>query len=80
MRRGRGRLAAVLDYFAAMPPAAVATHQEVLRFVEDRKLWGRGIGWIDAHVLVSAILSRCGLWTLDARLKRIGSEVGLSPA
>jgi len=38
--------------------------------VEERRLWGLGIGWIDAHLLASALLSGCRLWTLDERLHR----------
>jgi predicted nucleic acid-binding protein len=29
-----------------------------------------GIGWIDAHLLASALLSEAELWTLDERLRR----------
>jgi len=57
------------------PPASDA---EVLRLVEDRRLWGRGLGWIDAHLLASALLSNCQFWTLDTRLAREAAELGLS--
>jgi hypothetical protein len=43
---------------------------EALRLVGDRKLWGTGIGWIDAHLLASALLSEAELWTLDEKLAR----------
>jgi predicted nucleic acid-binding protein len=41
-----------------------------MRLIEARKLWGLGIGWIDAHLLASALLSGCQFWTLDGRLLR----------
>lgn len=63
----------VLQDLAALPRVEVATDGEVLRFLEDRKLWGLGIGWIDCHVLASALLTKCHLWTLDKRLDR-GAE------
>ena len=39
-----------------------------MEFVESHGLAGRGIGWVDAHLLASARLGGIGLWTLDARL------------
>jgi len=70
--------AAVLSDLHALPPATSASDGEVLQFVEDRRLWGRGLGWIDVHLLASAILSGCGFWTLDPRLARAARELGLS--
>jgi len=58
----------ILSLLAALPPAPMAEHEEVLRLIESRHLHGRGIGWIDAHLLASALLSRSPLWTLDRKL------------
>jgi predicted nucleic acid-binding protein len=69
---------AVLADLHALPLASVASDGEVLRFVEDRRLWGKGLGWVDVHLLASAALSGCELWTLDKRLARTGKELGLS--
>ena len=63
----RTRILADLD---ALPRAVTATHDEVLRLIADRKLWGSGLGWIDAHLLASALLTGCGFWTLDRKLER----------
>jgi len=60
----------ILSDLEALPPAVSATHQEVRRFIEVKGLWGLGMGWIDAHLLASALLSACPLWTLDAGLVR----------
>ena len=48
--------------------AVSATREEVMRMIEDRWLWGLGIGWIEAHLLAASLLSNCQLWTLDRRL------------
>ena len=40
------------------------------QLIEDRKLWREAIGWIDAHLLASTLLSKCSFWTLDERLNR----------
>ena len=60
----------VLPALEELPQPVLATQEEVLRLIEDRKLWGQGIGWVDAHLLASALLTNCRLWTLDARLAR----------
>jgi predicted nucleic acid-binding protein len=72
--KNRAHVFADLD---ALPYARVATDREVLFVIEDRTLWGRGLGWIDVHLLASALLTGCGVWTLDKRLERAGSDLGL---
>lgn len=71
--RNRAR---ILRDLGALPPAVSAVHEEVMRLVEGRRLWGLGIGWIDAHLLASALLSNCALWTLDRRLLRAAAAAG----
>lgn len=69
--------AAILSDMEALPQAHLATNAEVLQLIEDRRLWGRGMGWIDAHLLASALLSNCRLWTLDGRLAKAAGELGV---
>jgi predicted nucleic acid-binding protein len=71
--------AGLLADLSALPSAMPASHDEVLRLVDDRCLWGRGLGWVDAHLLASALLSHCAFWTLDGRLAQAAREVGLPP-
>ena len=73
--KNRSRL---LTDLAALPRAVEATHEEALQFIEDRKLWGAGLGWIDAHLLASALLTNCGFWTLDRKLERAASAAGIA--
>jgi hypothetical protein len=70
----------ILSDLHALPPANLASNAEVLRLIEDRRLWGRGLGWVDLHLLASAMLSGCGFWTLDRRLAVAAKELGLSSA
>jgi predicted nucleic acid-binding protein len=67
----------VISLLRTLPECACAEHDEVLALLENERLYGRGIGWIDAHLLASARLSRSGLWTLDRRLARIASTLGI---
>jgi hypothetical protein len=48
-----------------------------MRLVDVRKLWGLGMGWIDAHLLASALLSNCQFWTLDGKLVRAAAAAGV---
>lgn len=68
----------ILSYLNALPPAKLASNSEVLQLIEGRRLWGRGLGWVDVHLLASALLSRSRLWTLDTRLAKAAEELGLS--
>jgi hypothetical protein len=67
----------ILCDLAALPAATRASDAEVMRLVYDRRLWGRGLGWIDMHLLASALLSHCRLWTLDKPLATAASELRL---
>ncbi len=53
-------------------------HAEVTAFVRTHKLHGRGIGWIDAHLLASAVVADTPLWTADERLARLAGELGIA--
>lgn len=64
-----------LAYLTALPSASAALHEDVLQLVERRALWGKGLGWIDSHLLASAILSGCRLWTLDVSLQRAAAAL-----
>jgi predicted nucleic acid-binding protein len=67
----------LLADWAALPAADRASDAEVMSLVESRRLWGRGLGWMDAHLLASALLSNCRLWTLDKRLNAAASDLGV---
>ena len=71
----------VLDLLARLPSAPIATHAEALGFLERRSLMGRGIGFIDVHLLASVALAGQGqLWTRDRRLAVIANELHLAYA
>jgi predicted nucleic acid-binding protein len=48
-----------------------------MRLIETHRLWGSGIGWTDAHLLASALISNSQFWTLDARLLRAAAAAGV---
>ncbi len=71
----------ILTLLAALPQARVAQEQEVLFFIEQHKLMGRGIGYIDAHLLAATALTEgARLWTQDKRLDALAHELELAYA
>lgn len=69
----------VLELLAALPSALVVSHDEAMTFVEQRRLAGRGVGWVDIHLAASAVVSRAKLWTVDRRLADVARVLRLEP-
>jgi predicted nucleic acid-binding protein len=74
---GRSRFLATYLYFDR---AAPVSHREVGELVRLRRLHGRGIGWIDAHLLASAMAGRLRFWTADDRLATVAADMGVGYA
>jgi len=69
----------VLHLLSALPTITVATHDEVLIVIERHGLMGRGIGYIDAHLITSVMLTETArLWTADKRLHEIAATLGIA--
>jgi predicted nucleic acid-binding protein len=49
-----------------------------MTFLERHRLYGRGVGWVDLHLLASAILANCPLWTVDRALSKIAIELDVA--
>ncbi|MHB1665567.1 MAG: type II toxin-antitoxin system VapC family toxin [bacterium] len=58
----------------SLPSAIVAEPEEILQFIENNELMGKGLGYIDIHLLASALLTHTRLWTLDKRLDDIAKK------
>lgn len=71
------RRSEILRMLKALPQAHLPEHEEVLSFLEARRLYGRGIGWVDAHLLASALLTGCSLWTFDKPLRRAAAALNV---
>lgn len=63
--------------FGRLPSAVVVPHEEVLAFVRRRRLMRRGIGWVDAHLLASALASAAVLWSLDSQLSAAAADLSV---
>ncbi|MFH0811581.1 MAG: PIN domain-containing protein [Pseudomonadota bacterium] len=60
-----------------LPMATQAEHEDVMQFIENYRLMGKGLGYIDMHLLVSALLTEVPIWTLDRKLNEISTELGI---
>jgi hypothetical protein len=74
-RGGRGKL---LAGYELIRQARVVPHRDIVAFVRGRDLQGRGAGWIDMHLLASAIVERLQFWTADARLADVAKALGVA--
>ena len=73
--------AEVMRLLRGLPRILVSTHHEVLFLIESHRFMGRGIGFIDAHLLASAAMtSSAQLWTNDRRLRELANELGVGYA
>ncbi len=75
---GRGGRAKLLAVYEQMHQASMVPHRDVAAFARDRGLHGRGVGWIDVHLLASAIVGRLPLWTADPRFSAVAKELGVA--
>ena len=71
----------VLRLLGDLPAAPMATDPEVLNYIERRALMGRGIGYVDVHLLASVALAGAAhLWTRDKRLAAVAADLKLAYA
>ncbi|EAQ00079.1 hypothetical protein JNB_07909 [Janibacter sp. HTCC2649] len=69
----------VLGLLANLRPFPTLGHDEVLAFVEGRRLWGRGLSAADAHLVGAVTLVSGGqIWTRDKRLVAAANDVGVA--
>lgn len=68
---------AILELLQDLPTAALASPDEVLKFIDDHVLHGKGIGYVDVHLLASVALTPgARLWTRDSKLRRVAGLLG----
>ena len=64
--------------FLALPEVVVAEHNEVIDLIENQRLMGKGLGFIDMHLIASALMNRVNLWTLDRKMNQFAALLGLA--
>jgi predicted nucleic acid-binding protein len=66
----------VLGLLQSLPRLSAASEEEALYFIEQRHIMGRGIGYVDAHLLAAAVIRNVPIWTKDKRLLAIAEKEG----
>jgi hypothetical protein len=74
----RGYRGKFLAAYERIHYASTVPHCDVTAFVRARNLNGRGVGWIDIHLLASALVGRLRLWTVDPRFSALATELGVA--
>lgn len=69
----------ILELLQELPSLPILEHEEVLYFIERHQLMGKGLGWVDLHLLASAYLAQVPLWTLDKKLLSATIDLQLYP-
>jgi predicted nucleic acid-binding protein len=68
----------VLSFLSRLEALPVVSDGEARRLIEARRLMGRGLGWVDVHLLASCVVAGVPLWSLDRRLVRVAETLGVS--
>jgi predicted nucleic acid-binding protein len=68
----------ILTYLQSLPMAILAEGEEALKFIENHRLMGKGLGYIDVHLIASAVLTDVPLWTFDKTLDKYTKKIGIS--
>lgn len=67
----------ILSLIKILPQVTEAKNEEVLRFIEQKHLMGKGLGYIDVHLCASALLTGVPMWTYDRRLNEATEGLGI---
>jgi predicted nucleic acid-binding protein len=70
--------AEILMLLRKLPETPIIEDDEALAFVDAHKLAGKGLGWIDIHLLASAQLGNTKLWSRDRRLAAQARRLGIA--
>ena len=68
----------ILTYLQSLPMTILAEDEEVLKFIENNQLMGKGLGYVDVHLIASAVLTSVLLWTLDKTLDKFTEKIGIN--
>ena len=67
----------IINLLNDLPSTDILDHNEIMEFIEYRKIMNKGIGYIDVHLLGSALVSETPLWTFDKALSKIANQLSI---
>jgi hypothetical protein len=65
----------ILSFLQLLPMSIEVEHEEVLSFIEDNRLMGKGIGYVDVQLMASAVLTGVPIWTFDKKLAQAADYI-----
>ncbi|MBM4329790.1 MAG: PIN domain nuclease [Deltaproteobacteria bacterium] len=68
----------ILTYLQSLPMMILSEDEEVLKFIKNNQLMGKGLGYIDVHLIASAVLTSVLLWTLDKTLNKFTEKISIN--
>ena len=68
----------ILSLLKSLPLVDTALDDEIHKFIEDKKLYGIGLGFIDVHLLASALIHNVKIWTGDKSLSKAALKLGIN--
>ena len=68
----------ILTSLQSLPMTILAEDGEVLKFIENHQLMGKGLGYIDVHLMAAAVITDVPLWTFDKILDKLTKKIGIS--
>ena len=67
----------IISLLQALPSLDVVENEELLQFIEQNKMMGTGLGFVDVHLLATAMLAGIPLWSQDKKLKKACSRLSI---
>jgi predicted nucleic acid-binding protein len=67
----------IISLLYHLPSTDILDHSDIIEFIEYRKMMNKGIGYIDVHLLASALVSETPLWTFDKALKKVANQLSI---
>ena len=67
----------IIDLLNDLPSTEILDHSDIIDFIENRKIMNKGIGYIDVHLLGSALVSDTPIWTFDKALKKMAFQLSV---
>ena len=69
--------AEILSLMQSLPMLDTVEHEELLIFIEQKQMMGKGLGFVDVHLMAAALLAGIPLWTQDRKLKQACSQLSI---
>lgn len=68
----------ILALLKELPFTPVSEFDEYMQFIDQNRLYGVGVGFVDVHLLTSSLLADASLWSFDKRLKKVAEDIGIA--